>query len=282
MFYPSVDPSSYDGVFNTLVENSLLGLCGVSDTQFLEHILPRLISMEIPVIGPAVGPTILFDYARNIINLRASYEDEITGIINYFVNTRVYRRIGIAYQVFAGGIDMYESFQRVLKTTELTSFGEYPMNSTNDIRTACDRFASEMTEAIIVATRGAAYAALLMNCMRARNSTATMITTSIVDQATLALLLYNFNDILMSQVVPPFTDTSLPLPSTFLSALNTSFPNRAPTSLSLSGYVTGKFITTVLSSMLESGITQVTQKSFLTSLYRGISYVYVLSCISNM
>jgi hypothetical protein len=238
--------------------------------------LPKFISSKIPVIGPAVGPTLLFNYNRNIINVRSSYEDEITGIVNYLVNTRVIRKIGFVYQVFAGGIDMYQSFLRVLSVTELPSSGIYAMNSTNDIRAACDQLFINNVEAIIVASRGASYAALFMNCMRDRNSTVPMITTSIVDQATLTLLLHKFNDILMSQVVPSLTDTSIQLPSMFLSALNTSFPNKTPTSLSLSGYITGKLITSVLSSMLENGIRQVNQKTFLDSLYRGISYVYVL------
>jgi hypothetical protein len=122
-------------------------------------------------------------------------------------------------------------------------------------------------EAVIVATRNHVFASQLMNCLHERQSTAVLVTLSIVDGNRLADALNSTSNVLLSQVVPSITDTSIAAVPTFLSSFNTSYPNRQATSTAFYGYIVGKLVTQVLSTMLDAKATTITASAFLSQLY---------------
>jgi adenylate cyclase len=256
----------YAKALYSLINDTIVGLVGVSDTKFLESVLPSIIQAEIPLI-PIPGSTTLFKFYRNVINARPSYFDETAAMVQFLLNTIIARKIAIAYQDFAGGTDAFLQYLKILNGVSIPSFGNFIMTNTSDIVSACTTITLSKIEAVIVVTKTYQYASQLINCVRGKKENVVFIAYALIDNYMLASSLTSTSNVYMSQIAPQLTDTTFSIVKSFLIYLNSTYTQFVATQAYLFVYIQGKLVTSVLGNMVDSKINNVSPDEFLKSFY---------------
>lgn len=97
-----------DELFRNATTNHPFKTTGTGTSQ---AILNLLIESKIPYIGALTGGLFLrVPFYPNLINVRASYQDETAAMVEYLVNIKMLRRISIFYQNDAFGVSGLGTF----------------------------------------------------------------------------------------------------------------------------------------------------------------------------
>ena len=116
-------------------EHKVFALIGAVGTPTSRAATPVAASAGVPYIAPFTGAAFLREEEwRNVINLRASYSQEIDTMITHLTDKLGINRIGVMYQddSFVAGRDTYRSLRRSLGRRQLkpVSVGVYQRNTT--------------------------------------------------------------------------------------------------------------------------------------------------------
>ncbi len=97
-------------------ENDVLAVLGGVGTPTAKQIVPVLLNAGIPFVGHVTGASFLHDAKRfpNVLNLRASYIQEINVLVDHIVRVKGKRRFGIIYQEDAFGRSVLRDYEKVL------------------------------------------------------------------------------------------------------------------------------------------------------------------------
>lgn len=97
-------------------ENDVLAVIGGVGTPTARRIAPVLLDAGIPFVGHITGANFLHDPKRfpNVLNLRASYMQEIDVLVHHVVRVKGKKRFGIIYQEDAFGRSVLRDYEKVL------------------------------------------------------------------------------------------------------------------------------------------------------------------------
>ena len=232
-------------VVNTLQlieDEQVFALIGAVGTPTSRSATPVAAEAGVPYIAPFTGAAFLRDPAwDNIINLRASYQQETEEMVARLTGDLGIDRIAVMYQDDSFGRDGYQGVRLALERRgmEPVAIGLYPRN-TAAVKTALLDLRQGDPQAVIMI---GAYqpVSTLINWATHTGMDAVFLTVSFVGSNALAQALGETGaDVVVTQVVPFPTNDSLPVVASYQNALSAHAPDAVPGFVSLEGYLAGR------------------------------------------
>ena len=231
--------------------NDVLAVVGGVGTPTAARIAPVLRTAGIPFIGHVTGADFLHDGERfpNVVNMRASYFDEVQVLVRHMVEERGHRRLGIIYQDDAFGRSVMRSY--------LAALAEH------DIPLLAKTTYSRNTHAVHASLFGLAKAdleAILLVGSYAANAEIINLAHSLGHDYTMANLSFSLSyelrrrveapsgRILVTEVVPSPRDGTSALAGSFRRAMaaRAGEGEAVLNELSLEGYLLGRYLASTL------------------------------------
>lgn len=225
-------------------EDDVFALIGAVGTPTSRAALPVAAEAGVPYVAPFTGAAFLRDaggIGANVLNLRASYDDETAAMVTRLVEDLDVQRIAVMYQDDSFGRAGYAGAQRALAARGMNpvSIGVYPRNTTAVKSALLDVRAGKPQAVILVG----AYepVATLISWSRHIGFDPVFITISFVGSNALARELGTGGEgVFVTQVVPFPWSTHVPVVSAYADALAAVAPQSAPGFVSLEGYLAGR------------------------------------------
>lgn len=232
-------------VANTLQlieEEGVFALIGEVGTPTSRSATPVAADAGVPFIAPFTGAEFLRDDDwENIINLRASYYQETEEMVSRLTQDLGITRIGVLYQDDSYGRAGYRGVRNALhrRDMEPVSIGLYPRNTTA-VKTALLDLNRGEPEAVIMIGAYEPVAAMV-ELARYTGVDPVFLTVSFVGSNALANELGpSGTGVYVTQVVPFPTDSSIPVVSSYLNALEAFDRFADPGFVSFEGYLAGR------------------------------------------
>lgn len=234
--------SAIDNTQRLIDSGDVFALIGAVGTPTSRSAVPVASAADIPYIAPFTGAAFLRDPQQtNVINLRASYNQETEEMVARLVSELGIERIAVMYQDDSFGQAGYNGARAALdrRGMELVSVGLYPRNTTA-VKTGLLDLKQGNPEGVIVIGAYQPVAGLI-RLAREIGMDAVFVTISFVGSNALAQELGpNGAGVLTTQVVPFPSDASVPVVSSYLDALSAYDSDAAPGFVSLEGYLAGR------------------------------------------
>ena len=245
-------------------DEGVFALVGEVGTPTSNAAQPIATEAGVPFIGPFTGAAFLRDPALgNVINVRASYDQETEAWIEHLTTDLGISRIAILYQddTFgrAGLSGVTKAVQK--RGIKLVAEGTYVRNTTA-VKMALLGIREANPEAVVMV---GAYkpCADFIKLARRLKMNAVFVNISFVGPKALAQELgADGNGVVVTQVVPFPEDTSLPLVADYQRAIKNWNANAEIDFVSLEGYMVGELIVKVLEKL--DG--EVTRAKFLSTI----------------
>ncbi|MXW95829.1 MAG: ABC transporter substrate-binding protein [Acidimicrobiaceae bacterium] len=229
-------------------QEQVFALIGAVGTPTSRSATPIARRAGVPYIAPFTGAAFLRDDEwDNIINLRASYNQETEEMVARLTEDLGIRRISVLYQNDSFGRAGFRGTVAALerRDMELASIGIYPRNTTA-VKTALLDLRQGDPEAVIMIGAYEPVASLILWARRT-GMDAVFMTVSFVGSNALAQELGpDGAGVLVTQVVPFPEDDSLPVVHSYLEALASHDPGAEPGFVSLEGYLAGRMVIAAL------------------------------------
>jgi ABC-type branched-subunit amino acid transport system substrate-binding protein len=241
---------------------ALFGFVGTPTTKV---IMPILYTTHIPFIAPYTGASFLRDTDfPNIVNFRSSYKEEIEEIVKYLHDKKGLSKFSIFYQNDDYGEEGYIATIEALKRRGLTlvSEGTYKRN-TLSIRHAIHEIKSKKPEVLIMVGACKASARFIKKTRECCFSDVIFAPISFVNaNALIEELNGNGNNIIFSQTVPAYEDTTLKIAREYLKLLKFYYPKAKPTYASFESFLAANLVVKALQRTKNN----ITRKNFLYEL----------------
>ena len=218
-------------------EEKVFALIGAVGTPTSRSATPVAAEAKVPYVAPFTGAAFLRDPDwGNVINLRASYNQETEEMVARLTGDLGIKHIAVLYQDDSFGRAGYQGAKRALERRDMTpvSVGVYPRN-TVAVKTALLDLRRGDPEAVIMV---GAYqpVARLISWARYTGLDAVFITISFVGSNALAQELGpDGAGVFVTQVVPFPTDDTIPIVKAYHRALSEYDPEAVPGFVSLEG-----------------------------------------------
>jgi ABC-type branched-subunit amino acid transport system substrate-binding protein len=246
-------------------KDKVFALFGFVGTPTTKKILPIINDTKIPFIAPYTGASFLRNSsAKNIVNFRSSYKEEIEKIIDYLHDYKDITKFAIFYQNDDYGVEGYNAAVEVLAKKSLTLVGEgtYKRN-TLSIRHALQEIRSTNPEAIIIVGAYKPSAHFIKNARECCFGDVIFTPISFVNaNALIKELNGDGKNILFSQTVPSYDDKSLSVANEYIKLLHFYYPASKPTYASFESFLAAKAVAIALQNI--NG--KITHKKFLENL----------------
>lgn len=218
-------------------------MIGEVGTPTSKAVVPIIEQHEVPFFAPVTGAEFLrVPFRKFVINVRASYFQEMERLATYLVDTRKITRIACFYQNDSYGFAGLAGIQRALRKRgmELVSQGSYERNTVAVMGGLRDVHAGK-PEAIVMVGAYTACAEFIKLSKVKKDSDCIYCSISFVGTESLKKALGRYGDnVIVSQVVPRPGDKSIKLMDEYMAAMNT-YQHDVPVSfISLEGYIAGK------------------------------------------
>ena len=250
-----------------IFEEGVFALIGAVGTPTSRSATPVAAAAGTPYVAPFTGAAFLRDPQwRNIVNLRASYNQETEEIVARLIADRGAERIAVMFQDDSFGRAGYRGVLEALdrRDMEPVAIGLYPRNTTA-VRTALLDLQQGEPDAVVLVGAYEPVAALIAWARHLGEDWA-FVTISFVGSNALAEELGPVGaGVFVTQVVPFPTDDSLPLVASYLQALAAYDSAAAPGFVSLEGYLAGRM---AIVGLQRCG-SDLTRSCFLDSLLRN-------------
>ena len=222
----------------------VFALIGAVGTPTSRAAVPITEAAGVPYIAPFTGAEFLRDpELSSVINLRASYYQEVEEMVERLTTDLGVERIGVFYQDDSFGRAGYQGALLALERRgmALTSYGVYPRN-TLAVKEALLDMRRNPPQAVIMV---GAYDPIAEFVSWARHTAeeddGVYMAVSFSGGVALAKELGRFGDgVFVTQVVPLPTDQSHPFVSSYLNALRAHDERAVPDFVSLEGYLAGR------------------------------------------
>ena len=238
----SYEPEAAIANTQRLIDEGVFALIGAVGTPTSRSATPIAAEEGIPYIAPFTGAAFLRDPAwDNIINLRASYNQETEEMVARLIGDLGIERIGIMYQDDSYGRAGYRGSLAALERRGLepVAVGVYPRNTTA-VKTALLDLREGAPDAVIMIGAYEPMAALI-KWGRYTGFDPVFLNVSFVGSNALARELGpDGAGVVVTQVVPFPDDDSLPVIESYKRALTHFSPSTAPGFVSLEGYLAGR------------------------------------------
>ncbi|MFK7862124.1 MAG: ABC transporter substrate-binding protein [Granulosicoccus sp.] len=241
----------------------LVGAVGTPTSKLSERIAR---GGRVPFIGPVTGTAFLRSPdCGHVVNVRASYDDEAFALVSALASSVDLGNCAMFMQSDAYGFAVRNSLQAALesKGQQIRTFAGYD-RATGDVSGAIEMIADAQPSVVFMAGTAGTSAQFLKG-VRARNVNAAFATISFVGATEFARQAGSAGvGVLVSQVVPPPDDSSIPLVQNYLQALKKFGHGDKPDFAMLEGFLTGR----VICEMLERAGPDFDRESFLRTISR--------------
>ena len=221
----------------------VFALIGAVGTPTSRSAAPVAEEAGVPYVAPFTGAGFLRDIETlsNVINFRASYQQEVDEIIDRLIEDRGITRVGVLYQNDSFGRAVHSSTVRALENRglELVTDGVYPRNTTA-VKTAIFDLQLRDPDAVIFV---GAYepVATAVKWAHKIGFAPVFVTISFVGSNALARELGPLNTgVFVTQVVPHFDLADLEAASRYRKALEEFQPGAPRGFVSFEGYLAGR------------------------------------------
>ena len=248
-------------------ESKVFALVGAVGTPTAAAAQPLATAAQLPFIGAFTGAGFLRDpKLRNVINVRASYDQETETWIERLTQDLGLSRIAILYQDDSFGRAGLSGVRKAMarRNMSLVAEGLYPRNTTA-VKTAFLTIRKAKPEAVVMVGAYAPCAKFIKVARSHGLDQALFVNISFVGSDALAQTLGNDGKgVIITQVVPFPTDNSLPLVADYHKALKATDPAATPGFVSLEGYMVGRLIVAALKLLPD----EPTRAALLDTIYR--------------
>jgi ABC-type branched-subunit amino acid transport system substrate-binding protein len=223
-------------------KDKVFALIGEVGTPTSKAVQPIATDQRVPFIGPFTGAAFLRDPALdNVVNVRASYDQETEAWVEYLARGLGLTRIAILYQDDSFGRAGYDGVRRALakRRMALVAEGTY-MRNTTAVKRALLAIRKGYPEAVVIV---GAYkpAAVFIKLARQLRLDAAFVNISFVGSKALSRELGAAGaGVIVSQVVPSPEDTRMPLVARYQRALKAVDATAEYGFVSLEGYLVGR------------------------------------------
>ncbi|MDP3480554.1 MAG: ABC transporter substrate-binding protein [Desulfoprunum sp.] len=227
-------------------------LIGEVGTPTSSAVIPLVEQNKIPFFAPFTGAEFLrVPFRKYVINVRASYFQEMEKLASYLIDVKKIRRIACFYQDDSYGLAGLEGIERALKKRglDLVSRGSYERNTVAVLRGLTDVQKADPEAVILVGTYSACAEFIKLSKARTANELL-YCNISFVGTESLRTTLGRYgSNVIVSQVVPYPKDTSIALIHEYADAMK-KYQHDAPVSFtSLEGYIAGKLFYRIASAV---------------------------------
>jgi ABC-type branched-subunit amino acid transport system substrate-binding protein len=224
-------------------EDQVFALIGAVGTPTAKAVVPIVNEARIPFFGPFTGAEILRSpFQRYIINVRASYYEELEKLASYLVDEKKIHRIACFYQNDSYGYDGLQGIEIALakRGMALVSQGSYERNTVAVMGALRDIYKAKPEVVVLVG----AYAACAEFIKLSKNKVGGDVlfcNISFVGTESLKEALGGYGrDVVVSQVVPYPGDADIELIGEYKRAM-AKYQHDSPISFtSLEGFIGGK------------------------------------------
>ena len=227
---------------NLIEQETVFALIGAVGTPTSRSAAPVARDAGVPYVAPFTGAAFLRDEALpNVINLRASYNQETEAMVDRLVRDLGISRIAVMYQDDSFGRAGYNGARAALarRSMEPVAIGLYPRNTTA-VKSGLLNLEGGNPQAVIII---GAYKPVAETIAWARHTgfDPVFMTVSFVGSNALAEELGSDGaGVFVTQVVPFPTDDSMPVVAAYRRALLAYDRAALPGFVSLEGYLAGR------------------------------------------
>lgn len=238
-----------DNLNKLVFQDKIYALFGFVGTPTVKSILPILEDLNIPFFAPFTGASFLrTNKNENFINFRSSYKEEIEKLVNYLHEKKKLNKIAVFYQNDDYGEEGYISLLQALKKRRLSLIaeGSYKRN-TLSITHAFNEIKDAKPQAIIMIGAYKANALFIKKAKENENLKDTIFCNISFGDANattkeLALLNVNTKNLIFSQIVPSYTDTSIPVIKEYQELMQKYYPKEELGFISLEAFLASKVL----------------------------------------
>ncbi|SOC14662.1 amino acid/amide ABC transporter substrate-binding protein (HAAT family) [Rhodobacter sp. JA431] len=249
---------------DVIAADAHIGFIGPVGTPTSAATQPLATEAGWPFIAPLTGAGFLRDPAlRNVVNLRATYDAETEMWIKLLVDTQGHKKIGILYQDDGFGRVGLKGVEAALERRGMQAVarGAFPRN-TLAVKTALLDIRRAGADAVVMVGPYKPVAEFIRVAHKIDYNPEFVTISFVGTDALVAELGAVGKDVVISQVVPFPSDTSVPVVARYNAALKALDPKAAPGFLSLEGYVAGRLAIVALEAAGKS----LTRETYLTAL----------------
>jgi len=246
-------------------EDDVFLLIGEVGTPTSKAVIPIIEEYKIPFFAPFTGAELLREpFRRYVINVRASYYQEMEELASYLIDRKKIERIACFYQNDSYGYAGLRGIERALarRGMQLVSKGSYERNTLAVMGSIKEIYQAE-PEAVVLVGAYPACAEFIKLSKTKVDPELGFYNISFVGTESLkqALGAYGEN-VIVSQVVPDPKKDSIPLIREYTDSMR-RYQHDAPLSFtSLEGYIAGKLFAAIAQAV--SGM--LTRESFISTM----------------
>jgi ABC-type branched-subunit amino acid transport system substrate-binding protein len=224
--------------------------------------LPVWTNAKVPLLGFFTGAEPLRSpFNRYSLHVRPSYYQEADAIVDAFVNKLNYKKIAVFYQYDAFGEAVKKGTEIALQKYGLTpvAYGSFERNTLN-VDEGLQKIVSSNPDAIVMVGTYSPLAKFVKEAKKAGLSKTVFHTVSFVGPEAFAKELgSDASRCVVTQVMPPYENNTLPVVKEYKTALKKYFPGDSPNFVSLEGFVNAK----VLGEGLKRAGKDITREGFI-------------------
>ncbi|MFH0790672.1 MAG: ABC transporter substrate-binding protein [Candidatus Omnitrophota bacterium] len=206
---------------------------------------PIWTNAKVPVVGFFTGAEGLrTPFNRYNIHIRPSYNQEAETIVDAFVKELSLKKIAVFYQYDAFGEAVKKGTELALTKYALTpvGYGSFERGTLN-IEEGLKKIVELQPEAVVMVGTYSPLAKFVKEAKRAGLTKTLFYTVSFVGSEAFAKELGDSTDnCIVSQVVPPYDESTLPVIVEYTEALKKYYPNDTANFVSLEGFANAKIL----------------------------------------
>ena len=243
-----------ENVNKLIYQDKVFALFGLVGTPTVKRVLPILYDENIPLFSAFTGASFLRDNKNeNFINFRSSYNEEIEALMNYITKIKKSNKIAVFYQNDDYGEEGYISVLESLKkrNLKLVAEGSYKRN-TLSISHAFNEIKDAKPEVIFMVGAHKTNALFIKKAKENENLKDVIFCNISFGDANsmiteLNRLETNTQNLIFSQIVPSYTDSSIPAVNEYQTLMRRYYPNEELGFLSLEAFLSSKILVNAIS-----------------------------------
>ncbi len=227
-------------------DDQVFALVGQVGTPTAQSAQPIAQKNNIPFVGAFTGVSFLRNPAlRNVVNFRASYDQEAEALIDYLTGDLGLNKIGVLYQDDTFGRAGLTGINLALRRRNLqpAADGTY-MRNTTAVKRALLSIRKSDPDAVVIVGAYKPTAAFIQTALSIGVDPVFAALSFVGGSALAAELDAIDQSVFVSQVVPLFED--IPLATRFKTALDNYSPDTAANFIAFEGYIVGRLLITAL------------------------------------
>ncbi|HXZ53833.1 MAG TPA: ABC transporter substrate-binding protein [Burkholderiales bacterium] len=223
-------------------QRGVLALMGYASATLSLPALPYVEKGKVAFVGPFTGAEPMRAFRRNVFNIRASYADELEKIVDFYTTTGM-KKFSIIHYDDAIGKENLSAVETALTRRGLkpASIGTLKRNQT-DLGAAVSDVIKASPDVVIATTLYKTTSDFIKGAKKA-GSTAQFASTSFVGATALATELGDQGTgVVVAQVVPPYSRTSVAIVREYQAAVEKSLGKKDFSFTSLESYIGAKVL----------------------------------------